>query len=455
MESQLETDNFWNRSSRAAFSFDDDDDIDAVGASDFTKWDNNAIFNDDTISEASFDNSVGSLNLSIKSIITDEALKLVLQEQTLDDCVVCKGVTPEEELRLLRRQIQNTLYSPSPEATAVKLLQGKTVSLEVFKSLHEKQQLLDTLLQNGGGDAVIGVLLFLKRTLNANQFHSILQRRPKALEHYLSYLRQAGELNSCLDLLQRFGRSQEAALLQFQAAMSCNELVIRKQQLQRLVDAYANAGVGIIPLHEQIFHAALKLQLLVERERGSGLGKQLSDHATPVEVLYACCQINNNWKEQDMLKLISPQRFSADQQISAAQYEWTALNERARAQAYADLEAIFERVPTWNPIKSKQFHISFDLALAVQRLYELKAPPTVLQMFLSKMNNNSDKLRLAQRVKCTKAIIDAMVGLKQVQELQILKDTLAERSDDQFYCENAIKGLQTKRWTTDNIKLKL
>ncbi|KAH8388593.1 hypothetical protein KR093_010892, partial [Drosophila rubida] len=452
----LYSEHYWNRSSRAAFSFDDDDEVDKSDAAAQTKlsskYDNNAIFNDDSISEASFDNSaaLGTLNhLSIKAILSDEALKLVLQEQTLDDHVMPKDVTPEEELKLLRRQIQSTLYSPNLEATAQKLLHGKVAPLEMFKSLLEKQQLLDQTLANGG-DAVIGVLLFLKRTLNSTQFHGILEQRPKALEHYLSYLRQSGDFSSYIEILQRFGRHQEAALKQFQAAMACKELTARKQQLQRLVDAYAKANV--IPLYEQVFHAALKLQLLQEKE---GLSHRFGENATPIELLYVCCEQNKNWKDQDMLKVTSPQRFAADQEISAAQYEWTALNERAQAQAYADLECIFERVSSWHPLKSRQFHISFDLALAVQRLFELQAPATVLQLFLSKMSNSSEKLALAQRVKCIKAVIDAMVSLKQQQELLQLKETLPDRSEEQFYCENALKSLQSKRWTTDNIKLKL
>ncbi|ALC46922.1 Vps16B [Drosophila busckii] len=458
MEAQFEStdEHYWNRSSRAAFSFDDDDEIDvAIDDGRLGTGLSSAIFNDDAVSEASFDNSsaLGTLNhLSIKSILSDEALNLVLQEQTLDDHVMPKGVTPEEELKLLRRQIQSTLYSPNLEATAQKLLHGKTVPLEMFKSLHEKEQLLDTLLVNGG-DAVIGVLLFLKRTLNATQFHNILQSRPKALEHYLSYLRQSGDVSNYIVELQRFGRHQEAALKQFQSALACSDLSTRKQQLQRLIDAYASAGVGVIALYEQVFSAALKLQQLQEKEKD--IVAVLTTQPTPIEVLYGLCTQHKNWKEQDMLKLSSPQRFAAEQDISPAQYEWTAMNERAHAQAYADLECIFERVANWNPLKPKQFHISFDLALAVLRLHELQAPNTVLQLFLSKMSNTTEKLALAQRVKCIKAVIDAMVGLKQQQELLHLKLTLPERSEEQFYCENALKTLQSKRWTTDNIKLKL
>ncbi|XP_068157605.1 vacuolar protein sorting-associated protein 16B [Drosophila tropicalis] len=447
MDMQFDTDGYWNRSSRAAFSFEDEDDeIDGISTElPSSDWDNNGIFSDDP--ELPTNNYC--IQISIKDLLTEEALKEVLHEQTLDDRVMPKGVSAEEELKLLRRQVQSTLH-PNVKGTTQKLMQGKTTSLEMYKSLHEKQQLLDSLLANGGGHAIIAVVLFLKRTLNSAEFHGILKQRPKVLQEYLSFLQDCGDISGHIELLQRFGRHQEAALKQFQAAIELADPTGRKQQLQRLVDAYANAGVGIIPLYEQVFHAALKIQLLLEKEP-----QLVADHLTPIELLYACCQRNGNWKEQDMLKLISPQRFAADQQISPAQYEWTALNERAQAQAYADLECIFERKPTWHPLKTKQFHISFDLASAVQRLYELQAPATVLQLFLSKMSNSNDKLNLARRVKCIKAVIDAMAGLKQQQELIQLKETLPDRSEEKFYCENALKTLQSKRWTTDNIKLKL
>jgi len=267
----LQFDDYWNRSSRAAFSFDDEDEVDLA-----PELASNGILADDTISEASFNNSA-TLNLSIKSILSEEALKLVLQEQALDDRVLPKGVSPEEELKLLRRQLQSTLYSPNLEATAQKLLQGKTAPLEMFKSLQEKQQLLDTLMAQGGGHAVITVLLFLKRTLNTAQFHGILRERPKALEQYLSYLKESGDLASHIELLQRFGRHQEAALKQFQAALAAGDVSTRKKHLQLLVDAYATAGVGVIPLYEQVFHAALKMQQIMEKE--NGLSKMPADIA--------------------------------------------------------------------------------------------------------------------------------------------------------------------------------
>ncbi|XP_017481127.1 PREDICTED: spermatogenesis-defective protein 39 homolog isoform X1 [Rhagoletis zephyria] len=451
---QFDSECYWNRSASRGFSFDDDESSLCASASGSNMNVSNILNDYDTISEASFDNSVtgSALNLSIKSVISEDTLKKLLQEQTLDDRIVSKGVAPEEELRLLRRQIQTTFYNPSAEATAHKLLLGKNAPLEVFKSLHEKEQLLDAVLKCGGGDAVIGVLLFLKKTLNRLNFLKILEQRPQALQYYVSYLQQR-QSSEAAEVLQHFGKHQDAALLQFKAAMSCKDLVHRKRKLQQLLDQYSG-DKNVVSVYLQQFQAALKLLEFVEKERNV-LDNLVDMHSTPIEVLYQCCRKHNNWKEQDMTRTVSPFRLSADLQISPAQLEWTALNERANAQAYADLESVFERIPAWNPMKTKQFHISFSLELAILRLYSLQAPTSVLYMFLTKMSNATEKLELAQRVKCVRAVIDALTGMKDVNQLTQLKDTLPQRSEEQIYCEKALKSLQTKRWTTENIKLKL
>lgn len=133
MATNYDNDSYWNRSASKAFNFDEDadDDVDfkSVAAGYELSTDFGGILNDDTISEASFDNSAASsaLNLSIKSLLSDEALKCILEEQSMDDRLIPKGVSAEEELKLLRRQIQNTLYTPAPATTAQKLLSGRFI----------------------------------------------------------------------------------------------------------------------------------------------------------------------------------------------------------------------------------------------------------------------------------------------------------------------------------------
>lgn len=324
------------------------------------------------------------------------------------------------------------------------------VSFEVYKSLHDKQQLLDAVLNMGAaGDAIISVVLFLERSLNRQDFLNLLSSRPKALQHYLAVLKQQNP-EEAVALLKDLGKSQDSLLLLYKDVFKSSTPKQRKEKLQKIMETYP----AICSLYPHILHANMKLLNLIETE-SKELNNMLDLDSSPIEVLHICCSKYNNWKEQDMLKLISPYRFAADLQISPGQFEWCALNERTKAQAYADLTHIFEHIPTWHPMKQKQFHISFSLDLAILRLYELQAPSTILYLFLSKVSNNNDKLALAKRVKCIKAEIDALVGLKDIPQLTSLRDSLPERSEEQFYCDNALKTAQTKRWTTDNIKLKL
>lgn len=309
---------------------------------------------------------------------------------------------------------------------------------------------MDAVLDLGSaGDAILSVILFLERSLNKQDFLKILTQRPKALLHYLSFLKQHNT-DEAFVLLKDMGKTQEALILFYKQIFQLDNIAQRKERFQKCMEMFTDVST----IYNQLIYANLKLLALMENERTS-FGNSIDINSSPIEILHVCCSKYNNWKEQDMLKPLSPYRLTADLQISASQFEWCAMNERSRAQAYADLQHIFEHIPTWHPIKQKQFHISFSLELAILRLFELHAPASVLYIFLSKLSNSTDKLTLAKKVKCVKAEIDALLSLKDIIQLTLLRDSLPERSEEQFYCDNALKAAQTKRWTADNIKLKL
>ncbi|KAL5280803.1 VIPAS39 family protein [Megaselia abdita] len=414
---------YWNCSSSNAFSFDDDD-VDGKRSSKY-------LFDDD-IPVPQEQNQ--ETNSNIHDIISDEDLKMILDEQSLDSYTVPKGISPEDELKLLRRRLQYVLHSPSIRFTLHKLMLGKKCLLEAYKSLEDKERLLVNLIETRNGDGILAVLIFLSKTLNERQFNRILLTHPDACDIYVNFLIEM-KYSKAIELLTMMGRSHDSSMLQIKTELAKNN----RQKLRQLLNEYVNSP-GVIPIYCQILNNAISLSELLESQ----------DNLSPVEVLYKACS-RHSWKDQNLSDPWSPYKLMNEHQISPIQFEWVGLNERARAKAFMDLEGIFEK--TSFLVKQKQFHISFNLELAILRLLLLEAPQAVLYLFLSKVTNNSRKLALARQVKCNKAVVDSLVALKELPELEKLKLSLSEGTEDFFYCEQSIKNLGTKKWTNSNLKL--
>lgn len=126
----------------------------------------------------------------------------VLEEQSLKETPLPKTISIEDELKILRRKTQETYHAPPPASSIVrKILLKKPYSLECFRALHEKENLLDAAIESGNGDAILAIVLFLKQTLRKSHFNSILQTRPVAVKHYINYLLLRFQVTECSDCL--------------------------------------------------------------------------------------------------------------------------------------------------------------------------------------------------------------------------------------------------------------
>lgn len=434
-----------------------------LGTSEDFQTDNKKVLGNDKTSEISFESNatdLSTISLSVQSLIGDEALKSLLEEQTLEDLlIVPKDISLEEEVRLLRRQIQISLYNPTPEITVQKLLQGKRVSLEVYRSFQDKQKLLDAVIRSGcPGDALIYVLLFIERSLKRELFYELLKARPIALEHYLTYL-QESHPEETIEVLRFFKQDDRAAIMEFESILNRKEATKEKRlSLQRLLASVLDESTTsshkntVNSVYLQLMESSLKLMDF------SSKFKCNEEHFSPVEMLYNYYLLGNNFGKEPSDKSGSfsiPLQFCVDQNISNAQFEWTVLNACARSKSYGILEGLFEKDGRWPGIKTKQFQINFALESAIQRLYDLEAPNALIYRFLARMANSDEKLELAKRVDCIKMVIDVLLLKKDSKALQTLRQTIDDKSELQFHCDNALKSLQEKRWLPDNIKRKL
>lgn len=97
--------------------------------------------------------------ISINLLISDNDLRRVLDDQSMynSPLSVQKGTTGEEELRILRRRLQDVMHPPPVFSVISRIIAKKPVYLECFKSIEDKEELLDEAIQSGCGDAMLTV----------------------------------------------------------------------------------------------------------------------------------------------------------------------------------------------------------------------------------------------------------------------------------------------------------
>lgn len=168
--------------------------------------------------------------------------------------------------------------------------------------------------------------------------------------------------------------------------------------------------------------------------------------SSPLESLYVA-SMNHKWSNASVDLSIpnqsNPYQFAEMFKISQPHFDWIALNERAKIQAWCDLEKIFER-KSWHSLKTtKTFSISVPLERAIFQLHDaFDAPADVLNLFLAHIDDPQRRLMLAKRFPLAgKSVVDSLVELKNREELEQYIDTLSVRDNVRIHAENALKNM--------------
>lgn len=152
------------------------------------------------MSESSYDMQQ-SEGLPLRLLIADTDLKTILEEQSRNDPALPKNITIEDEVKVLRREHLERMQGAPANVTVTKMILGKHCSLENYKSIKDKEELLIEAISSKNGDAILHVILFLSKTLKKKLFYSILQSYPIALNYFVNYLKLKMQIAECMDLL--------------------------------------------------------------------------------------------------------------------------------------------------------------------------------------------------------------------------------------------------------------
>jgi hypothetical protein len=239
------------------------------------------------------------------------------------------------------------------------------------------------------------------------------------------------------------GRPQEAALVQFQAVANTSSTNIdyKKQRLKKVYsDLFCtNSSNSLYSILVANYVTLLEMQA---SERSQFLPTDIFDKSV-VETLYHVCE-KFKWSDgnqsTNQSTMMNPYKLSETYQLLPATFEWVALNERAKCQAWRDVEALFEK-KSWYNLKQRSFTIHIPVEKAILQLHNLGAPQAILNKFLAQIDDPSRKLALARKVAATHSVIDALVALKDRGELEVFKERLESGTEARFYAENALKNM--------------
>lgn len=166
--------------------------------------------------------------------------------------------------------------------------------------------------------------------------------------------------------------------------------------------------------------------------------------SSALESLYFA-SMNHKWSsasaDSSVPNQSNPYQFAEMFKISQPQFDWIALNERSKSQAWCDLEKIFER-KSWHSLKTtKTFSISVPLERAIFQLNAFDAPADILNIFLAHIEPQR-RLMIAKRFPVAgKSMVDALVELRNRDELEQYIQQLEIRDNVRIHAENALKNM--------------
>ncbi|XP_008297137.1 spermatogenesis-defective protein 39 homolog [Stegastes partitus] len=352
------------------------------------------------------------------------------------------------ELRKPKSEYKDYVSDWSPEETIQRLQQGKTASLEKFRSLQDKLLLLDFAVSAHDGNVITAVLIYLKRTLSKEVLFRELESRQTALRHFIHYLTETKDQRLLLELLRALGRTEDMALLQYKEHLAIADENKRRDFLKSCLSLPFSAEDSA---HVQDHYTLLERQIIIEAtdrqaERGGKVEifqkfpRRASILNMPlVTTLYYCCFYHYTEPEGTYS---SPLNIRQTFKISEKQYFVTALAARAKLKAWLDVDALFTS-RNWLGFTRKKSPLSFQRVVDI--LQKNSAPTQVLQDYVGLVDDADLRISLAQKHKCHDIVINTYRDMKDRQLLLAYRGKVGRGSAEERKIDELLNNQQI-RW---------
>ncbi|XP_057399049.1 spermatogenesis-defective protein 39 homolog isoform X2 [Balaenoptera acutorostrata] len=450
---------YWNSSKFKAFTFDDDDDeLSQLKESkravnslrDFVDDDD-----DDDLERVSWSGEpVGSISWSIKETASNsgsnherEQLKnrnsfssyaqLPKPASTYSLSSFFRGRTRPGSFQSLSDALSDTpakSYAPelgrpkgeyrdysndwSPSDTVRRLRKGKVCSLERFRSLQDKLQLLEEAVSMHDGNVITAVLIFLKRTLSKEILFRELEVRQVALRHLIHFLKEIGDQKLLLDLFRFLDRTEELALTHYREHLNIQDPEKRKEFLKTCIGLPFSAEDSA---HIQDHYTLLERQIIIEANdrhlESAGQTEIFRKHPRKASILN--------------MPLVTTLFYSCFYHYTEAEGTFSSP---------VNLKKTFKN---WLGYTKKRAPIGFHRVVEI--LHKNSAPVQILQEYVNLVEDVDTKLNLATRFKCHDVVIDTCRDLKDRQQLLAYRSKVDKGSAEEEKIDAILNSSQI-RW---------
>lgn len=322
--------------------------------------------------------------------------------------------------RLRRLQQTGKTEHLSPEETIWKMLKGNPYSLEQYRSLKEKLELLDRAVQFHDGNVITAILIFLKTTLRKEVLFGELITRTVAANHLVHLLKRSRDWKMLVELLTSMGKADEAALMEYKTHQTMRDPEKRVAFLKRCFSLpFSTEDSG----HIRDQYTLLERQIIIEandkKVEAAGTLEIFKKYPRKASILfmplvttfYYCCFYH--YAEQEG-SLSCPVNLRKNFSITDKQFLWTALAARSKLKAWTDVDSLLT-TKRWFGTLKKTAPIGFHRVVDI--VSKNNAPPTVLHEYIMLVTDEELKLNLAIKHKCHSIVVDMLCQMRDRQQL--------------------------------------
>ncbi|ODM93523.1 Spermatogenesis-defective protein 39 [Orchesella cincta] len=437
----LDDDKWWNESTTKGFDFGDESD--SIGEEDSTFFGGhhetatkiNLELRAEVSSLRSFVSDGSSEDHSEIQRIRDLPAFLWSDTGTIEkelERSTISGSAPLAHDVISRDLGEGRLHIPQVDETIHQfLISSDAVILEPYKSYSQKRQLLSKAVEINDGNAILGVTIFLSKSLRPSLFRQLLMEYKPATEHYLRFLETRNEINHLVDLMNMLGRSKEALLMRYKQ-------ILRRAggNLQNLLKELKHFNSAECQLCEEdvILFINQHLMLLDIQKEIKEKKDTLFPHAEYSSVLGTLGFVAEHFYENttptlnvDSIK----QKFN----LNGKQYAWVVLHALVKQQKWPQIETLLLTKSWLGGTKDKCLLPLEDVCFSLK-----EAPVDLISRFLRLIDDYDKRLTIARRLKCHMVVLDVYAAQKDRAAILTYRAHLEENSKEAVYADNTLKA---------------